>query len=257
MINTLSKTLILCLISFPLYSFSQEPMKIEKSQTKTQGFLYGLGISVNQEIYKGYSTRTMPLPMVGYKSENLSVFGPFVTYKLKEINSFTVSGKLSPRFQGFDESDSAIFEGMEKRKISIDAGISIDYKNNDWKVGLTSMFDALSRSNGYEIKSSIGRVFRYGPVFFEPSISFSYLDDHHVDYYYGVSTDEINQDRVAYSGDSAINKSLGLSIATPILFGGYTRLNVEYTWYDETITNSPLVDKNTSLSLLLVFTKNF
>ena len=54
-----------------------------------------------------------------------------------------------------------------------------------------------------------------------------------------------------------MNKSLGLSIATPILLGGYTRLNIEYTWYDKNITNSPLVEKETSLSLLLIFTKNF
>jgi outer membrane protein len=78
-----------------------------------------------------------------------------------------------------------------------------------------------------------------------------------VNYYYGVSTSEINQDRVAYSSDSALNKSLGLSIATPILLGGYTRLNIEHIWYDKNITNSPLVEKETSLSLLLIFTKNF
>jgi outer membrane protein len=257
MIKIPYKTLILCLFFLPLYSFAQDPAVERETQKKGDGFLYGVGLSVNQEIYKGYNTRIMPLPMVGYKGEKLSVFGPFISYKLKDVNSFTLSANLSPRFQGFDESDSNIFEGLEKRKSSLDAGISIDYQKNDWKIGLKSMFDVLSNSNGYEIKSSVGRVMRYGPIFFEPSISLSLLDKNHVNYYYGVSTSEINQERVAYSSDSAMNKSLGLSIATPILLGGYTRLNIEYTWYDKNITNSPLVEKETSLSLLLIFTKNF
>ena len=257
MIKISYKTLILCVFFLPFYSFAQDIGIEGETQKKGEGFLYGVGLSVNQEIYKGYNTRVMPLPMIGYKGEKLSVFGPFVSYKLKDLNSFTLSANLSPRFQGFDESDSNIFEGMEKRKSSLDAGFSIDYQKNDWKIGLKSMFDVLSNSNGYEIKSSIGRVIRYGPIFFEPSISLSLLDKNHVNYYYGVSTSEINQDRVAYSSDSAINTSLGLSIATPILLGGYTRLNIEHIWYDKNITNSPLVEKETSLSLLLIFTKNF
>jgi outer membrane protein len=251
------KSLTLCLFCLPFYALSQDTIAAGKEREKTEGFLYGLGINVNKEIYKGYNTRTMPLPLVGYKGENLSVFGPFISYKLKDVNDFQVSAKLSPRFQGFDESDSTIFTGMQRRKSSLDAGMSVDYQNNDWKIGLTSMFDILNRSNGFEIKSSFGHIFRYGPVFFEPSISFSYLDKNHVDYYYGVSNNEVNQNRIAYIGDSALNKNLGLSIATPILFGGFTRLSIEYTWFDKNITDSPLVEDDTSVNLLLLFTKNF
>ncbi|MBA6302412.1 MipA/OmpV family protein [Colwellia sp. MB02u-14] len=254
--KNIHKILILSLFFLPFYTFSEQQIA-SVTREKTPGFLYGVGLSVNKEIYKGYSSRTMPLPLIGYKGENLSIFGPFVSYKLKEVNRFTVSAKLSPRFQGFDESDSYIFKGMEKRKNSLDAGVSVDYQKNDWKIGISSMFDMLNRSNGFEIKSSFGRIYKFGPVFLEPSISLSLLDKDHVDYYYGVSKYEINQDRTVYSGKSALNKSAGLSIATPILFGGYTRLNIEYTWFDESITQSPLVDNETSINLLLLFTKNF
>jgi outer membrane protein len=250
------KILILSLFFVPFYTFSEQKTA-SVTREKSTGFLYGVGISVNKEIYKGYSSRTMPLPLIGYKGENLSIFGPFVSYKLKEVNHFTVSAKLSPRFQGFDESDSYIFKGMEKRKSSLDAGVSVDYQKNDWKIGLSSMFDVLNRSNGFEIKSSFGRVYKFGSVFLEPSISLSLLDKNHVDYYYGVSKYEINQDRTVYSGKSAFNKNVGLSIATPIFFGGYTRLNLEYTWFDKSITDSPLVEDKSSLQLLFVFTKNF
>jgi outer membrane protein len=257
MIKTTCKAMISCTLFFSFYAFSQAQIKGDEDRKQTESFLYGVGISVNQEIYKGYNTRVMPIPLIGYKGRKLSVFGPFVSYELTDFNRFRLSVKLSPRFQGFDESDSAIFKGMEKRKSSLDAGIDLNYEENDWKIGLNSMFDTLGRSKGYEVKSTFGRVFRYGPIFFEPSVSFSYLDKKHVDYYYGVSISEINQDRIAYNGNSALNKNIGLSISTPVLFGGFTRLSIEHTWYDETITNSPLVKKDTSFNTLLLFTKFF
>jgi len=257
MIKVTCNTLILCTLFLPFYAFSQAKVKVVEESKKIESFLYGVGISVNQEIYKGYNTRVMPIPLIGYKGKKLSIFGPFVSYELIDFNRFTLLAKLSPRFQGFDESDSAIFKGMEKRKSSLDAGIGLNYETNDWKIGFTSMFDIFGHSKGYEIKSSFGRVFSYGPIFFEPSISFSYLDKKHVDYYYGVSTSEITHDRIAYNGDSALNKNIGLSISTPVLFGGFTRLSIEHTRYDESITNSPLVKNDTSFNLLLLFTKNF
>ena len=36
----------------------------------TSGYLYGLGISTNKEIYKGYNRRNILLPIIGYKGEN-------------------------------------------------------------------------------------------------------------------------------------------------------------------------------------------
>lgn len=228
------------------------------SQAKgTTGFIYGVGLSINEEIYKGYNRRIMPLPLIGYKGENLTVYGPFINYNIKDVNNIKLGLSLSPRFQGFDESDSYIFKGMKDRKNSIDAGANISYQNNSWKIALSTMVDALNYSGGYELKSTLGYTFRFGAVFVEPSISISYLDSKHVDYYYGVSDDEMNQDRNAYKGDKAVNKNIALSIATPIFFEGLTRFNVGYWQYDDAITNSPLVKTKNSVNIQLFFTKMF
>lgn len=36
-----------------------------RSAGPPQGFLYGVGVGVNQEIYRGYKRRVIPLPLVG------------------------------------------------------------------------------------------------------------------------------------------------------------------------------------------------
>ena len=119
------------------------------------------------------------------------------------------------------------------------------------------MFDVLGRSNGAQVKTSVGKMMRFGPVFIEPSVGLSYLDTNHVDYYYGVRVNESTQSRKHYQGKSALNKTVGLAIMTPIFFKGITALNIDNTWYDTSINNSPLTDADSSWRVRLIFSKFF
>ena len=228
-----------------------------RERIEPKGFLYGFGLGINQEIYAGYDYRVIPLPIIGYRGDNFKVLGPFVSYDALEFSDIELSIQVAPRFQGFDESDSFIFENMQERKFSMDAGLGLSYEKKDWKIGLSSMFDVLSRSQGYEAKANISRVFRQGPLFFEPSLTVSYLDSKHVDYYYGVKANETNEFTSQYLGQSALNTTFSLSFATPIFLTGFTRIVVDYTWYDSAITNSPLVEDDSNISARFLFSKFF
>jgi outer membrane protein len=223
----------------------------------TSGYLYGLGISTNKEIYKGYNRRTILLPIIGYRGEKLNVYGPFVSYRGTELSDFNILIQAAPRFQGFDDTDSYIFEGMKDRKFSMDVGASLNYKNKDWKISFSSMLDVLNRSNGIEMITSISHTFRFGPIFVEPKLTFSYLDSNHVDYYYGVGKDEVGENRAEYIGKNALNTGFGLSISTPILFGGFTQLSLQRTWFSEEITDSPLVEDHKNIIVRLLYNRSF
>ena len=228
-----------------------------RERIEPKGFLYGFGLGVSQEIYAGYDYRVIPLPIIGYRGDNFRVLGPFVSYDALEFSDIELTLQVAPRFQGFDESDSFIFENMEERKFSMDAGLGLSYEKKDWKIALSSMFDVLGRSEGYEAKANISRVFRKGPLFFEPRLSFSYLDSNHVDYYYGVKANETNEFTSQYLGQSALNTTFSLSLATPVFLGGFTQIVVDYTWYDSAITNSPLVEDDSNISARFLFSKFF
>lgn len=228
-----------------------------RERIEPHGYIYGLGIGLNQEIYKGYDFRFIPLPIIGYRAENFRILGPFVSYDALKISDVEVTLQASPRFQGFDESDSYIFENMDDRKFSMDAGAGLTYERKNWKIGISGMFDVLGRSNGYQIKGNISKLFRKGPIFFEPSFSVSYFDDKHVDYYYGVKAHETNQYTYQYAGKSTLNSTASFSISTPILLGGFTMLAFDYTYYGSGITDSPLVEDNSSIGARLLFSKFF
>lgn len=228
-----------------------------RARLEPQGFLYGVALAIDSGIYDDFDQQVTALPILGYRGERLRVFGPFVSWTAAELGRVEVDLRLSPRFDGFDESDSDIFEGMEEREISLDAGFGLAYERNDWKIELASLHDVLDRSDGRELSLGLARGYRAGPLLVEPGIGLSYLDSRHVDYYYGVSDTEATSFRPAYDGDSALNTTLGLTLATPALLGGPTRIVIENTWFDSAISDSPLTDEDSSLSLFVTFSRFF
>lgn len=228
-----------------------------RARLEPKGFLYGFGLGLSGEIYEGYDRRVIPLPILGYRGDNFEVLGPFASYDAYSANDVDFMLKLAPRFQGFDDGDSDIFIGMDERDFSMDAGFGVGYERNNWKTDISAMFDIFGKSKGHEISAKVGKVMRYGPVFFEPNAQVSYVDEKHVDYYYGVRAHEVTEDRAAYQGSSAVNYSLGFSVSTPILFDGFTMLALDYTWYDDSITDSPLVDQDTNFNLRLLYSAFF
>lgn len=221
-----------------------------------QGFLYGVGLGINQEIYRGYKRRVIPLPLVGYRGEKLSVYGPFVSYELAKVNAVSITAKLSPRFAGYDEGDSDVFVGM-KRKSSLDAGIGLQYKVDNWTFDTEALTDVLGNSNGQELKLKVSYGLRFGPLQVSPELGLSYSDSKLVNYYYGVRSNEATAQRPAYRAGDAVNYHTGVAISTPVFFGGMTRLGLQYHWYDDSIANSPLTDRDSGVSAFLAWSKFF
>ena len=221
-----------------------------------QGFLYGVGVGINQEIYRGYKRRVIPLPLVGYRGEKLSVYGPFVSYELAKANDVSLSAKLAPRFAGYDDSDSDVFVGM-KRKSSLDAGLGLQYRIDNWTLDTEVLTDVLGNSNGQEAKVKFSYGMRFGPLQVSPEVGVSYSTSKLVDYYYGVRQSEATADRPAYRAGDAVNYHTGLALSTPVFFGGMTRLGVEYHWYDNSIANSPLTDRDNGVSAFLAWSRFF
>mgnify|MGYP001551120900 CR=1 FL=1 len=228
-----------------------------RERIEPEGFLYGIGLAVDREIYKDYERRVILLPVLGYRGEKLTVFGPFVRYEVLKSGAVEFSIQASPRFDGFDESDSDTFEGMDERKFSMDLGFGFEYARDDLKFELSSLHDVLGRSNGTELSAGISKVFRSGSLFIEPGIGFSYLDSRHVDYYYGVSASEVTSFRPGFEGDDAVNTNITFAVTTPALFNGLTRFGFEHTWYDPDISDSPLTDEDTSLSFFFAYSRFF
>ncbi|GAB58788.1 MipA/OmpV family protein [Rheinheimera nanhaiensis] len=246
---------LVAVCSLPLISTAANAEQ-NRSHQPSQGFLYGIGVGVNQEIYRGYKRRVIPLPLVGYRGDKLSVYGPFVSYELAKANDVSLSAKLAPRFAGYDDGDSDVFVGM-KRKSSLDAGLGLQYRIDNWTLDTEVLSDVLGNSNGQEAKLKFSYGLRFGPLQVSPEVGVSYSSSKLVDYYYGVRQSEATADRPAYRAGAAVNYHTGVALSTPVFFGGLTRLGIEYHWYDTSIANSPLTDRDSGVSAFLAWSKFF
>jgi outer membrane protein len=255
--KTISTTLAVSLFCAISVITTDEARAQEPYRMQDPGFIWGFGLGIVEQVYNGFDQRVIPLPVIGYNGERLKVFGPFVRYEFLQMDKTTVSLQTAPRFNGYEELDSSIFDGMEKRKDSLDIGLGFKREVDRWIFDVSGMYDALGRSDGFELKGSIARVYPAGSFFIAPSLGLSYLDSNNVDYYFGVRDSEATAFRSAYKGEEALNTTAGISFITPAFFNGQTRLTISHTWFDSSIADSPLTDKDTTLGIILAFAHSF
>ena len=153
------------------------------------GWVYGAALNVNQQLYKGFSENNV-IPADSYRGKRFELYGPFMRYRLADAGNWQFSANVSPRFNGFEAEDSPTFEGMEKRKTSLDAGFGARYEWNDYRFSINGMADVLNASSGTELSAGFSKVYNVGPIFIEPNISISSQDSELVDYYYGVKDNQ-------------------------------------------------------------------
>ena len=244
--------LISCFINSIAFANDDPTPQSELRNSPPKGFIYGAGVSYQQQIYKGFDQRTLAIPLLGYIGEKLNVFGPFISYSVVRNKDWFFDLNLSPRFNGYDEKDSDFFIGMQERKDSLDAGFSLNYNPNKWSFQFKALTDVLSKSNGTDLEFNIARKFQHKSLTIQPSLSILHLDHNLSDYYYGVRQDEVTSNRSYYEASSTSNQSLKLSLSRPISVG-LIRLDLDNTWYGSGITDSPLVDKDHSFGARLFF----
>lgn len=222
-----------------------------------QGWMWGFGVSASQDVYAGFGNRIVPIPIIGYAGEKLRVYGPFVSYQMFQREGFTIDAQLVPVFAGYEESDSFIFEGMEDRDFSFAAGISATYNTQSWTYSLSTNADMLGKYDGFQATARIGKQFRVNGFLIEPSVGLSFQDSNYVDYYYGVRPEEATVLRGLYEGSSATNTELRVAVSTGKFLGGMTRVDVGATFFDSSISDSPLTDDDTALSATLIYSRMF
>ena len=234
-------------------AFAQQPQNAQQPQ----GWMWGFGVAASQDVYTDFDNRIVPIPIIGYTGEKLRVYGPFVGYQLFQQDGFTLDAQLVPVFAGYEKDDSAVFTGMEDRDFSYAAGIGLNYNTGGWVYSLSTNEDIFGKFDGYQASARIGKQFRIDQYMIEPSIGVNYQDSNYVDYYYGVRPEEATAFRSAYNGDGALNTEIRIAVSTRQFFKGMTRLELGATFFDDSISDSPLTDDDTSLSAMLVYTRFF
>ncbi len=143
--------------------------------------------------------------------------------------------------ESFDASDSPALAGMSEPDMVASLGFVGSFQTDFAEVELVAVNDVTGEHDGQKIELHVKTMLPFQGAFFIPEITATYLSEEVTDYYYGVSAAESRPDRPTYSPDQAVNIKIGLLVRYP-LFKGLNLIGmVENTWYDQAITDSPLV----------------
>ncbi|WP_371379169.1 MipA/OmpV family protein [Thalassotalea aquiviva] len=243
MLKILPKTLLLLLLLGP--------------NLANANWYYGLLTLKPANKYIGDDASPVLFPVIGYRSDTLLFTGKDLHYTVYSNDTVSLTTGLSARFDGFDENDSPFFEGLDKRKNSLDFDAQIQLKQNQWIYSAGLKQDLLSVHGGYELSSHIGyQINHFAPFFITAKVGAKYLSQDLSQYYYGVGENESSV-FAPYNTDDGFGTQAKVLFFTPIFFNAMTRLELSVNQYSRSLSESPLIDGDTSLSAMFMFLKPF
>lgn len=213
----------------------------------------GARIILREEPYKNVSTKILPLPYLIMRRGNFFVDGLKIGYRVAEGNNGSMDLIMAPRLEGFDADDSYILNGMEDRDFAADIGIDIVLKQGLFDFNLSILNDLVSKSEGREVIASISHTYILTDkkLIFTPDIGLRWQSENLVNYYYGVNLAQARQDRPSYTGESTMNYTASLDIIYSLSKRSNLFMAIEYEGFGDDVYDSPLVDKEQTVSFLL------
>ena len=215
----------------------------------------GLGVIISDKPYKGGDTETMVIPMILYRNDRLVFSGTKISYYLIYEEGWSLSVLGAPRFEGYDDDESIHLNGMHDRDATYEMGMECS-KSFDWGTLSGKFFaDVLGEHNGQEIqltcKKSFDDVLNVKSLSLTPLFGLNWRSKQLNDYYFGVEGNEATAVRPEYHAGSSTGILASLRVDYPVgqrwsLFG-----SVSAEWLSTEITDSPIVDEDYMLSVIM------
>jgi outer membrane protein len=213
-------------------------------------FLVGPGAWITLQPYKGLHTTAYPIPMV------IAVKAPFYFLidtagcrVFSDSNmTFDFIGKI--RTDGYDADDSDDLDGMHNRHMSFDIGGDFGISTDWGDLHARILTDALSQHDGQEFRITYAKPFKFEQSKIKPFAGFAVLSDNLADYYYGVRNNEARPGRPAYNPGSSVNWFVGFEANHQLNDDWTLFTSITYYWLDDSIRNSPIVDRDYTMSIL-------
>jgi outer membrane scaffolding protein for murein synthesis (MipA/OmpV family) len=256
----MKRIILVVFILLSVLSFSENNIPAKETESKYKfslGFMAGYG----SKLYQIEEKQPRYIPLIMLESKNLYILGTEIGYKHRLNSKLTLTG-FSQLFGGIalqgvggvigatqlDNSDMENgYKGISSRETQVEFGLRLGYNTGFQRVKLLG--EVRGGKRGGSGKISALRPFAVtDKLLLIPQINLSLLDKNMVNYYFGVSEDEVNDPRntkldKAYDPDKyAYASSIGVSgrYSFTSKWSAFGLAEIQYV-ADE-IGDSPIVD---------------
>lgn len=253
--NRMRYCICLLVIASFVISTVEADQNEQKRRPQQSSLLAGGGMVIKDEPLKGIRTEIFPIPFYLYQGKAFSIRGLSASYEIFAEEQWTISGLARLRTDGYDADDSSDLDGMSDRRNSLDVGAELQIENSWGNVGLDWLTDALGNHDGHETRLTFVKSFRaaFGikNMGLRPMLGLSWRSSNLNNYYYGVRAKEASANRNPYKCGSSMNPFAGIVLEYQLSerWGMFSMFKNE--WLASEITNSPIIDQNNMITVIL------
>lgn len=172
------------------------------------------------------------LPLISYRSENLSIRGPNISYHL-------LKGAIGLKLDFVTIGDRYKSQEVDERSSTINVGATLRLLFLSMKYGS----DVFNVYNGNVFSVVLAKPFHISKQFmFIPRFGKEYLNASYTNYYFGVKNSEVGAYQ-AYETKTAANTVAGLTAVYRMSEKSSLTLSLSQRKFDQVIYNSPTVNK--------------
>ncbi len=239
MINSSRLALSSALLLSPLLASSAAFADQGSQQSE---FSLGLGATVSDSPYRDYDNDPSLIPLINYKSGAFHVRGTELGYQVYQgTGSIEVIGNLNT--MEFDAGESNPLSALDDRDMAFEAGVRYRLDN----FSITALTDVSDTHEGERVNLNYAFPLKSNnqQSGLTPAVGMDWQSDDYNSYYYGVSAGES-----ARTGGSIAAYDAGSSLNPYVKVDAYYQLapqwtavaNVRYTWLDDNISDSSMVE---------------
>jgi MipA family protein len=223
-----------------------------QGSARAEGLRYSFGLlaGAGQSPFDRDGTETGLIPDFLIEGDRLSFGTSGLTYKAIESGGFTLSARLAPRF-GTDPGDVAGLEQLE-RDIAVEAGLSARMAFGNVEAEVEVLQDVSDTHGGLAVNAALSTGVSVSDRFtVGAKLGATWMDADLATYSYGVLPDEATGSLAAYRVKESVIPSISLNasyaLADHVLLTG----GVETSFLPGSVTDSPIVKRDTVTSVLV------
>lgn len=223
-------------------------------------FSIGIGTNVSVSPYRNYDIQWMPLPIISYEGDYAYIRGASAGFKFVSLEFLELSAFAAYDGTEFDhhDTDNNQLNKLDDRYSSLAAGLGARLLTPAGMFHAKIAGDVLGNSDGFTGDTGWVYSWEHGPVELMPSLGLYWNSDKYNDYYYGVSGKEAKKSGLdRYSASGGFSPYVGFTVDVEFLENWDVFCNVEVTFLDKEIRDSPMVNKSHTESLTTGITYSF
>lgn len=212
----------------------------------------GLGAGFSESIYQGIDDDTQALPLFDIEYGNFYLSGLEAGYRYYETDTVSLYAAIAGDDLDGERTDSAQLRDLGDVDSGTNLKLGAELETDIGILELSVMQDLSDEHEGTQVSFGWGvPLVEKGRFSLMAEANVSWLSDDLVNHYYGVSASQAQPGRAAYSADSAWVYGAGLNGRYAMTENWIVIGAVGYEAYSDEITDSSIVNEDSTVSAML------